>query len=116
MFQAGKPLYLSGGVFQEALIHGKISYHEISDVTNALLDGVTGFILKDCDDIELLLNVIEIMNDLCCFIETFTNSKTDFWRIIDEVNNKYFCSSLQKTWMFVVFIRFFQNSTSLCNY
>ncbi|KAJ0178691.1 hypothetical protein K1T71_005466 [Dendrolimus kikuchii] len=82
--QAGKPFYLCGGVFREALIHGNISNHEIADVTNALLDGVTGFVLKDCDDIELILKVIKVMTDLCCFVEPFTNAKTDFWRILDE--------------------------------
>nr|XP_026496956.1 pyruvate kinase-like [Vanessa tameamea] len=83
--QAGKPLYISGGVFDNALKTGNFIDCEISDVTNAVLEGVSGFILKDCYDTDLIVEVLKGMNELCYTIEPLTLSKTNFSRIINEI-------------------------------
>lgn len=68
-----------------SLRKGEYSDSEVSDVTNALLDGANGFVLKDCNDLENYIDTIKSLNELCCTVEPYTNSKTNFWRVIDEV-------------------------------
>ncbi|KOB68931.1 Pyruvate kinase [Operophtera brumata] len=83
--RAGKPFYISGGVFFHALDSGIYVDSEVADVTNALLDGVTGFVLHYCPNMELLLEVIQTINELCCSVEPFVNTKVNFWRILMEI-------------------------------
>ncbi|XP_050667605.1 pyruvate kinase-like isoform X2 [Leptidea sinapis] len=83
--QAGKPMYLSGGVFKEAICTGVFHINEISDVVNAIMDGVSGFVLQDCFDVDLALQVLRALNELCYFVEPLVTSKINFWRILDEV-------------------------------
>ncbi|KAM3967340.1 uncharacterized protein ACR2FA_011681 [Aphomia sociella] len=81
----GKPYYISGGVFQDALLKGDFRENEIGDITNALLDGASGFVLKDCEDVDLVIATVKAMNEVCCYIEPLTTSKTNFLRITDEL-------------------------------
>ncbi|XP_045447153.1 pyruvate kinase-like [Melitaea cinxia] len=83
--QAGKPLYISGGVFEHALKTGHFIDSEISDMTNALMDGVSGFILKECYNTDIMVDVLKGINELCYAIEPLTISKTNFRRIIKEI-------------------------------
>lgn len=80
---------ISGAVFQHCLKTGDYTDGEVSDVTNALLDGANGFILSDCYDIDNMLEAIRSLNELCRTVEPYTNSKSGFWRLIDEVNTEY---------------------------
>ncbi|XP_072939865.1 uncharacterized protein [Epargyreus clarus] len=81
--QAGKPFFISG-VFQNALKNGIFDDTEISDVTYAILDGASGFILKDCYEIDYLLAVLNAMKLLCYSVEPLVTSKIGFWRIVEE--------------------------------
>lgn len=72
-------------MLNSSLRKGEYSDSEVSDVTNALLDGANGFVLKDCNDLENYIDTIKSLNELCCTVEPYTNSKTNFWRVIDEV-------------------------------
>lgn len=87
--KVGKPLYISGGVFDGALKTGHFSNNEISDVTNAIMDGVSGFILGECYNPDNIVEVVYGINELCYTIEPLVNSKISFKRIIDEVCNFY---------------------------
>ncbi|OWR53071.1 putative pyruvate kinase [Danaus plexippus plexippus] len=83
--QAGKPFYISGGVFEIALKTGEFIDCEISDVTNALMDDVSGFLLKESSDSSLTFDVLKGINELCYTIDPLLTSKSKFHRIIDEV-------------------------------
>lgn len=72
-------------MLNSSLRKGEYSDSEVSDVTNALLDGANGFVLKDCNDLENYIDTIKSLNELCLTVEPYTNSKTNFWRVIDEV-------------------------------
>ncbi|XP_038223229.1 uncharacterized protein LOC119840613 [Zerene cesonia] len=85
--QAGKPFYLSGGVFKEALKTGLFYDNEISDVVNALMDGVSGFILRDCFNVDNTYEVLHAINETCYFVEPIVASKSNFWRILDEAKS-----------------------------
>lgn len=85
MFKAGKPFYISGGVFEIALKTGEFIDCEISDVTNALMDDVSGFLLKESSDSSLTFDVLKGINELCYTIDPLLTSKSKFHRIIDEV-------------------------------
>lgn len=54
-------------------------------MTNALLDGVSGFVLKECYNTDIMVDVLKGINELCYAIEPLTISKTNFRRIINEV-------------------------------
>lgn len=90
IFQAGKPFYISGGIFAEGLLSGKIVEYEVSNFTNAVLERATGYVLKESSDVEMMLEVIKTMNEICCNVEPFTNSRSGFWRIMTEVRIFYF--------------------------
>lgn len=85
MLQAGKPFYISGGVFENALKSGNFIDCEISDVTNALIDGASGLILKDCYDTELIIEVLKGLNELCYTVEPLVISKTNFRNVVNKV-------------------------------
>ncbi|CAG4916605.1 unnamed protein product [Colias eurytheme] len=85
--QAGKPFYLSGGVFKEALKTGLFYDNEISDVVNALMDGVSGFILRDCFNVDNTYEVLHAINETCYFVEPIVASKSNFWRFLDEAKS-----------------------------
>ncbi|XP_052740758.1 uncharacterized protein LOC112047773 [Bicyclus anynana] len=82
---AGKPLFISGGVFNEALKSGNFNNNEIADVTNALMDGVSGFILGECYNPDNIIEALRGINELCFTIEPLVTSKICFKRIIEEV-------------------------------
>ncbi|XP_063377318.1 uncharacterized protein LOC134664545 [Cydia fagiglandana] len=82
--QAGKPMYLSGGVLQTAIRYGVIESNEVTDVTNAILDGVSGFILKDCEDIDNAIDAVKLLDDICRSVEPYTCARTSFWRLTDQ--------------------------------
>ncbi|CAH2243260.1 jg16099 [Pararge aegeria aegeria] len=82
--QAGKSLHISGGVFTIALKTGCFSNHEISDVTNAIIDGVSGFILEESYNPDNIIEVLHGINELCYTIEPLVTSKICYKRIIDE--------------------------------
>ncbi|XP_030028776.1 pyruvate kinase [Manduca sexta] len=83
--KAGKPYYISGGVFKEALSDGIFCNREISDVTNAILDGATGFAIKASENVEYILRAIKALNDVCCAVEPLAFTKSSFIRILDEM-------------------------------
>ncbi|CAK1546215.1 unnamed protein product [Leptosia nina] len=83
--EAGKPFYLSGGVFKDALYSGLFHDNEIADVVNALMDGVSGFILRDCFNVANTLEVLYAINETCYFVEPIITSRSGFWRLLDEV-------------------------------
>ncbi|CAG9559756.1 unnamed protein product [Danaus chrysippus] len=82
---AGKPFYVSGGIFEMTLKTGEFVDCEISDVTNALMDDVSGFLLKESSDSSLTFDVLKGINELCYTIDPLLTSKSKFYRIIDEV-------------------------------
>ncbi|XP_045766173.1 uncharacterized protein LOC123867900 [Maniola jurtina] len=82
--QAGKSLYIYG-VFNNALRTGFFINNEISDVTNAIMDGVSGFILAECSSPDNIIEVLYGINQLCYTVEPLVTSKINFKRIIDEV-------------------------------
>ncbi|XP_063532818.1 pyruvate kinase-like [Cydia strobilella] len=82
--QAGKPIFLSGGVMQSAIRYGVTECNEIADVTNAILDGVSGFILKDCDDIDNAIDGVKLLDDICRTVEPYTCTKNSFWRLTNQ--------------------------------
>ncbi|CAG9795106.1 unnamed protein product [Diatraea saccharalis] len=84
-YQLGKPFFLSGDILQDTLTTGEHTDREVSDITNALLDGVSGFILKQYQDVNFLIRGIKSLNKLCRSIEPYTNSKANFLRIVDEI-------------------------------
>ena len=73
-------------MFEKALENGNFIDCEISDVTNAILDGASGLILKDCYDTDLISAVLKGINDLCYTIEPLTISKTRFRNLVNKVN------------------------------
>nr|XP_034830062.1 pyruvate kinase-like [Maniola hyperantus] len=82
--QAGKSLYIYG-VFDNALRTGFFTNNEISDVTNAIMDGVSGFMLAKCSSPDNIIEVLNGINKLCYTVEPLVTSKINFRRIIDEV-------------------------------
>ncbi|XP_041970745.1 pyruvate kinase-like [Aricia agestis] len=85
-FQVGKPLFICGGVFEEALRFGKFRYPQTTDVCNAILDGISGFILKSCaPSTTLTVKVLKSINEISCFVEPLITSSSHFMRIIKEV-------------------------------
>ncbi|XP_047983996.1 pyruvate kinase-like [Leguminivora glycinivorella] len=82
--QAGKPIYISGGVMQNAVRYGVIASNEVSDVTNAILDGVSGFILKDCENIDNAIDAVKLLDDICRTVEPYTCTKNGFWRLTNQ--------------------------------
>ncbi|CAH0725228.1 unnamed protein product, partial [Brenthis ino] len=82
---AGKPFYISGGLFENALKSGNFIDCEISDVTNALIDGASGLILKDCYDTEFTIEVLKGLNELCYTVEPLVISKTNFRNVVDKI-------------------------------
>lgn len=85
--QVGKPVYLSGGLFQEGLRRGDFNYGEVSDVANAVIDGVSGFQLKCYENIELTVVSMKLMDDICRSAEPFRMNHANFWRMVQEVSN-----------------------------
>lgn len=61
--------------------HGR----EFSDVTNAILDGVTGFVLRETPNVDYLMAVMRTMNDLCASVEPLTNDRQGFFRDLSQV-------------------------------
>ncbi|XP_061710875.1 uncharacterized protein LOC133520458 isoform X3 [Cydia pomonella] len=82
--QAGKPIFLSGGVMQSAVRYGVTKCNEIADVTNAILDGVSGFILKDCENIDNTIESVKLLDDICRTVEPYTCTKNSFWRLTNQ--------------------------------
>lgn len=87
MLQVGKPLFLSGGVLSKVVETGELMCNEIADVTNALYDGVTGFVLKDALDINNTIKAVRTLNEICCAVEPFVFTKSEFWRLTSEVDH-----------------------------
>ncbi|XP_021187409.3 pyruvate kinase [Helicoverpa armigera] len=83
--QAGKPFYISGEVFQEALLTGQISTREISDVTNAILEGASGFALSESPDINYMCDAMKMMNELCATVEPLCMNRTEFWQLVSQI-------------------------------
>ncbi|CAB3257828.1 unnamed protein product [Arctia plantaginis] len=82
--RAGKPAYVSGQIFKSVFKTGKLNEQDATDVTHCLLQGVSGFLLKPCDNSQSTRNVIKELTSLCTEIEPYTNEKIDFRRIIEE--------------------------------
>ncbi|KAI5646602.1 pyruvate kinase, barrel domain-containing protein [Phthorimaea operculella] len=80
--EVGMPFFINS-VFAHVSRFGVITDTEIADVTNALLDGVTGFILKDYHDIENTEVALHGLNKICCEVEPLTYSRKMFWRMMN---------------------------------
>lgn len=91
MLQVGKPLFISGGVLSNVVQSGELTCNEIADVTNALFDGVTGFMLKEALDVNNAIKAVRTLNEMCCAIEPLTFNKSEFWRLTSEVYNLMKC-------------------------
>ncbi|CAH0407390.1 unnamed protein product [Chilo suppressalis] len=81
----GKPYFLSGDILQDTMSNGYYTDREVSDATNALFDGVGGFILKNYHDIDCALEALNTLNTICQSTETYTDSKNSFLRVVDEI-------------------------------
>lgn len=66
---------------------GVFNDNEVSDVTNALLDGANGLVLREGFNIEHVLETIKSLNELLRTVEPYANTQSGFWRLIDEVRN-----------------------------
>lgn len=96
MLQVGKPLFLSGGILSSIVKTGELRCNEIADVTNALFDGVTGFMLKEVVDINYAIKAVRTLNEICCTVEPLSFTKSEFWRLTSEVDNLCFPKMLLK--------------------
>uniref|UniRef100_A0A2A4JCP4 Pyruvate kinase n=1 Tax=Heliothis virescens TaxID=7102 RepID=A0A2A4JCP4_HELVI len=83
--QAGKPFYISGEIFNEVLMTGQISTREISDVTNAILEGASGFALSESTDINYTCDAMKMMNELCATVEPLCMNRTEFWQLVSQI-------------------------------
>ncbi|XP_026322283.1 pyruvate kinase-like [Hyposmocoma kahamanoa] len=83
--QVGKPLFLSGGVLSNTVQTGELVCNEIADVTNALFDGVTGFMLLKAFDINYAIKAVKTLNEICCTVEPLIFKKSQFWRLSTEI-------------------------------
>lgn len=73
-------------MFHDAVAEeGMIKDSEVSDITNAILQGVTGFILRDCTNVKATVRALTLMEKVCLSVEPTTASITEFWRMADEV-------------------------------
>ncbi|KAJ2951982.1 hypothetical protein O0L34_g4245 [Tuta absoluta] len=81
--EVGKPFYINA-VFERASKFGMITDSEIADVSNALWDGVSGFILKDYNDIEKTETALKSLDKICCQVEPLTCDRKMFWRVINK--------------------------------
>lgn len=78
---------MSGGVLSSIIQTGELVCNEISDVTNALFDGVTGFMLKKVYDTNNAIKAVRTLNEICCAVEPLIFNKSEFWRLSSEVGN-----------------------------
>lgn len=83
--QAGKPFYVSGGIFEEALTSGIITTRDISDVTNAILEGASGVCLSETPNSYNLCETINMLNELCASVEPLCMDKTDFCDLVSQI-------------------------------
>lgn len=72
-------------MFPEALLTGNFCAREMSDVTNAILEGASGFVLSESPNIDYLIEVMKMMNELCASVEPLSNDKTKFWKTLGQV-------------------------------
>ncbi|CAH1647101.1 unnamed protein product [Spodoptera littoralis] len=82
--KAGKPFYVSGGIFEETLKTGIANTREISEVTNAILGGTTGFSLYDTSNMNNLFETIKNFNELCPSVEPLCTDKTEFYQFLSR--------------------------------
>lgn len=90
VLQAGKPFYVSGGIFEEALTSGIITTRDISDVTNAILEGASGVCLSETPNSYNLCETINMLNELCASVEPLCMDKTDFCDLVSQVRRVCF--------------------------
>ncbi|CAH1647100.1 unnamed protein product [Spodoptera littoralis] len=83
--QAGKPFYISGGIFEEALNSGTMTTRDISDVTNAILEGACGFCLSETPNTYYLCETINMLNELCASVEPLCMDKTQFCELVSQI-------------------------------
>ncbi|GBP57120.1 LINE-1 retrotransposable element ORF2 protein [Eumeta japonica] len=83
-WQMGKPFYLSGEVMISTLTTGILRAYDVADVSNALLDGATGFLLRDYRDVDCVVRTLRSLNSICLTVEKFSTQKKDIWRLYDE--------------------------------
>ncbi|KAJ8727533.1 hypothetical protein PYW07_001652 [Mythimna separata] len=82
--QAGKPFYISGDIFTETLVNDELCTREISDVTNAILQGASGFVLSECKDVYNMCSAMKILDEVCTSVEPLCINKTDFWNLVAQ--------------------------------
>ncbi|CAH0605873.1 unnamed protein product [Chrysodeixis includens] len=80
-----KPFFISGGVFRVALSTGVFHSQEYNDITNAILDGAAGFVLRETANIDYLIAVMKTLNTLCASVEPLTNDKKEFFRNVSQL-------------------------------
>ncbi|XP_026737558.1 pyruvate kinase-like [Trichoplusia ni] len=83
--QVGKPFYLSGEIFKNALNTGVFHAREFSDVTNAILQGTSALVLGPSANVDYLMAVMRTINDLCASVEPLTNDRGEFFRNVSQL-------------------------------
>lgn len=86
--QAGKPMFISGGVLEDLVVNAELNDSEVTDIANALLDGVTGFILTKCHNVDFTILAIHKLNELCRAIEPLSFNMSDIRLMRDDVSKK----------------------------
>ncbi|XP_064292150.1 pyruvate kinase-like isoform X1 [Plodia interpunctella] len=75
----GIPYYVSGDILEHTLVKGELICHEITDITNIVLQG-GGLMLRTYSDPNYVLQAIKLLNAVCKTTETV--SKSDFWDLV----------------------------------
>ncbi|XP_068631429.1 pyruvate kinase-like [Battus philenor] len=81
--QRGKPFFVSGNVLEDSLSKGILLDRDLTDITNAALDG-TGFVLRHLENPANILIAMNVLHSVSKSVESLQREQS-FWRVLDEI-------------------------------
>lgn len=81
--QIGKPFFVSGNILEDTLRDGIISDRDVTDTTNAVIQG-SGFMIREYNEITNVLTALQLLNEICQSVEIIQADRT-IKRMVEEV-------------------------------